>query len=62
MKKLLTLKEVCDILGCTDPKGRYVRDLRKKGLIVGAKFGTKLLFTESSVNEFIEHQFAIQNK
>lgn len=62
MEKLLTLKEVCDILGCDDPKGRYVRELRKKGIIDGAKFGNKLLFKESSIRDFIDKQFELQNK
>jgi len=62
MEKLLTLKEVSEIFGCDDPKGRYVRELRKRGLIDGAKFGNKLLFKESSVRSFIENQFEIQNK
>lgn len=62
MEKLLTLKEVCDIFGCEDPKGRYVRELRKKGAIEGAKFGNKLLFKESSVRNFIDSQFERQNK
>lgn len=62
MEKLLTLKEVCDIFGCDDPKGRYVRELRKKGILEGAKFGNKLLFKESSVKNFIDKQFEMQNK
>lgn len=61
MEKLLTLKEVCELLGCTDPKGRYVRNLWKSGWIVGAKFGTHLMFTEKSVDEFIQHQLQKQN-
>ena len=60
MEKLLTLKEVCAALGCADPKGRYVRELWKKGFIDGAKFGNKLMFKESSVDEFIQHQFKMQ--
>jgi len=62
MEKLLTLQEVCEILGVDDPKGRYVRDLRKKGILIGAKFGRHLMFKESSLNDFIENQFEIQNK
>lgn len=62
MERLLTLKEVCEILGCDDPKGRYVRDLRRQGKIEGAKFGNKLLFKESSINEFIRETFELQNK
>ena len=60
--KLLTLQEVCSMLGCTDPKGRYVRNLRAQGQIEGAKFGTHLMFTEKSVNEFIEREFRKQNQ
>jgi len=60
MEKLLNLKEVCQILGCEDPKGRYVRELWKHGHIEGAKFGNKLMFKERSVQEFIDHQFDIQ--
>ena len=62
MERLLTLKEVCEIFGCDDPKGRYVRELRKKGVIEGAKFGNKLLFKESSVRDYIDRQFETQNK
>ena len=62
MEKLLTLKEVSEILGYTkDPKYRFVRDLRKKGILNGAKIGNKLLFKETDVENFIEHQFRIQN-
>lgn len=62
MEKLLTLKEVAEMLGCTDSKGRYIRELKKKGIIEGAKFGNKWLFKESSIENFIEHQFEIQNR
>lgn len=63
MEKLLTLKEVSEILGCTkDPKYRYVRELRKKGLLEGAKIGNKLMFREKDVENFVEHQFEIQNR
>lgn len=62
MEKLLTLKEVCEILGCKDPKGRYVRELRSKGILEGAKFGRNLLFKQSSVERFIEEQFSKQNQ
>ena len=61
MEKLLTLKEVCNILGCNDPKGRYVRNLRDKGVLECAKFGRHLMFTESSVERFIKEQFDKQN-
>lgn len=61
MEKLLTLAEVCQILGCSDPKGRYVRNLRSKGILEGAKFGTHLMFTEDSVKRFIESEFRRQN-
>ena len=61
MEELLNMKEVCQILGCEDEKGRYVRDLVKKGYIVGAKFGNRWMFKKSSIDEFIEHQFTIQN-
>lgn len=62
MEKLLTLKEVCQILGCTDPKGRMVRELRKNGQIEGAKFGRQLLFKEESVNAYIARTFEFQNR
>lgn len=62
MEKLLTLKEVCEILGCKDPKGRYVRELRSKGILEGARFGRNLMFKESSVERFIDEQFARQNQ
>lgn len=61
MEKLLTLKEVCDLIGSRDPKGRQVRELRKKGIIEGAKFGRQLMFKESSVRDYIEKTFKQQN-
>lgn len=61
MEKLLTLKEVCDLIGSKDPKGRQVRELRKKGFIEGAKFGRQLMFKESSVRDYIEKTFKQQN-
>jgi len=62
MEKLLTLKEVSEILGHTkDPKYRFVRELRKKGELPGAKIGGKLLFKESDVKQYIDWQFKIQN-
>lgn len=60
MEKLLTLQEVCSILGCNDPKGRYVRNLRDDGLLEGARIGRRLMFKQSSVEKFIEDQFAKQ--
>ena len=60
MEKLLTLREVCSILGCDDPEGRYVRNLRDDGVLEGARIGRKLMFKESSVERFIESQFAKQ--
>lgn len=62
MEKLLTLQEVCELLGCTDPKGRMVRELRKSGKIEGAKFGRRLMFRESSVKNYIDRQFEYQNR
>ena len=63
MEKLLTLKEVSEILGYTqDPKYRFVRELRKRGVLEGAKIGKKLMFKQSSVENYIEHQFETQNK
>ena len=63
MEKLLTLKEVSEILGYTkDPKYRFVRDLRKKGVLEGAKIGNKLMFKQSAVENYIESVFESQNK
>ena len=63
MEKLLTCKEVSEILGYSDdPKCRFVREWRKKGLLEAARIGKKLMFKQSSVEEYIEHQFLIQNK
>ena len=63
MEKLLTLKEVSEILGYTkDPKYRFVRDLRKKGILEGAKIGNKLMFKQSAVENYIEYMFESQNK
>jgi excisionase family DNA binding protein len=62
MEKLLTLKEVSEILGHTkDPKCRFVRELRKKGELPGAKIGGKLLFREKDVKDYIDWQFRRQN-
>lgn len=63
LERLLTIKEVSELLGYTkDPQYRFVRSLRKRGLLVGAKFGNKLMFKRSDVEDFVEKQFAIQNK
>lgn len=63
MERLLTIKEVSEMLGYTqDTQYRFVRSLRKKGLLVGAKFGNRLMFKKSDVEDFVEKQFAIQNK
>lgn len=62
MEKLLSLKEVSELIGSRDPKGRQARELRKKGLIKGAKFGRQLMFTESSVRDYINRTFALQNR
>ena len=59
--QLLTLQEVCQMLGCKDPKGRYVRNLRSKGILKGAKFGRNLMFDKASVDEFIRSEFEKQN-
>ena len=62
MEKLLTTQQVSEILGHTDDSQcRFVRELRKKGVLVGAKIGKKLLFKESDVQAYIDHQFKIQN-
>ena len=63
MEKLLTTQEVSEILGHTkDPKYRFVRELRKKGILEGAKIGNKLMFRESDVENYINNQFESQNK
>lgn len=62
MERLLTCKEVSQLLGYQDPKFRFVKELRKKGLLEGAKIGGRLMFKESDVEDYIEHQFSIQNK
>lgn len=49
-------------MGCRDHKGGMVRNLWKKGLIEGAKFGRYLMFKESSVEEYINKQFEYQRK
>ena len=61
MEKPLTLQEVCDLLGCTDPDGRMVRNLWKSGKSVGAKFGRRLMFEPESVKRYITDQFRRQN-
>ena len=63
MERLLTLKEVSAILGRPDDKdGRFVRDLRRNGILEGAKIGKRLLFRESAVQSYIDEQFRLQNK
>ena len=63
MERLLTIKEVSEMLGYdADTQCRFVRGLRKKGLLVGAKIGNRLVFKKSDVEDFIEKQFAIQNR
>ena len=61
MEKLLTLQEVSQILGSTDPKGRQARELWKKGYLNAAKIGRRLMFTETSVREYINYQIRSQN-
>lgn len=62
MERLLTIKEVSEMLGYTqDTQYRFVRSLRKKGLLAGAKIGNKLMFRRSDVEAYIENQFKIQN-
>ena len=62
MERLLTCKEVSQILGYQDSKYRFVKTLRKNGILAGAKIGGRLMFKESDVEKYIEHQFKIQNK
>lgn len=59
--ELLTLKEVSQMLGSRDPKGRYVRNLRRRGILRAVKLGRNLMFDKRSVEEFIENQFRVQN-
>lgn len=61
MEKLLTVQEVSELFGSKDPKGRMVRDLRKKGILPGFKIGNRLLFREQDVKDFINKQYKIQN-
>ncbi len=62
MEKLLTLKEVSEILGYTkDKQYRFVRELRKRGEIPAAKIGNRLLFKEQDVKDYIDYQFKKQN-
>ena len=62
MEKLLTLKEVSEILGYTkDKKYRFVRELRKRGEIPAVKIGNRLLFKEQDVKDYIDYQFKKQN-
>lgn len=62
MEKLLTLRQVSEMFGCNDPKGRMVRNLRAKGILPGIKIGTRLLFKESDVQEYIDNLYEEQNK
>ena len=60
--KLLTLKEVNSYLGRKDKKCRFVQELRKDGILTGAFIGGKLMFKESEVIDYINREFARQNK
>lgn len=63
MEKLLSTKEVSEILGYTkDPKFRFVRDLWKAGKIEGAKIGKRLMFRQESIEKYVNEQFEKQNK
>lgn len=63
MEKMLTLKDVSEILGYTkDDQYRAVRRLRSSGRLRGVKIGKKILFKESDLEDFIETQYRIQNK
>ena len=60
--RLLTLQEVNSVLGRRDKKCRFVLSLRDNGILQGAYIGGKLMFKESEVNEYINREFARQNK
>ena len=63
MEKMLTLEDVSIMLGYKkDGQYRPVRKLRKDGILRSVKIGKKILFKESDVEEYIEHQYRIQNK
>ena len=62
LTKLLSLKEVSELLGSKDPKGRMVRDLRTQGKLEAVKIGRNLMFTERSVSNYIDEQIRMQNK
>ena len=63
MERLITCKEASAMLGYSkDAQCRYIKGLRKKGLLTGARFGNKLMFKEQDVLDFIERQFKIQNR
>lgn len=63
MERLLTCKEVSNILGYPkDIQCRFVKGLRRKGVLEGAKIGNRLMFKESDVQEYIDRQFKIQNR
>ena len=61
MDRLLTVQEATYVLGRKDPKGRFVKSLREKGILQGAYIGRKLMFRESEVKRYIEEQFRAQN-
>lgn len=63
MEKLISTKEASEMLGYTqDIKYRFVRDLWKSGKIEGAKIGKRLMFKESSIEDYVNKQFELQNK
>lgn len=61
MAKLIPLKEASKLLGSEDKTGRMVRNLWKKGELIGVKIGRRLLIDEDSLEDYINFQIRKQN-
>ena len=49
------------MLGSKDPKGRFVRNLRDRGILKCVKIGRNLMFDKKSVDDYIKKEFELQN-
>lgn len=49
--KLYTTKEVSEYLHCST---HHVGDLRRAGFIIGTRYGKYWLYTEDTINKFIQ--------
>ena len=50
--KLMTTKEVSEYLHCST---HHVGDLRRAGFIIGTRYGKYWLYTEDTIEKFVEN-------